>query len=272
MGFKITNIKRNVNALMFLGKKHSPIILTSAGMAGMVGTAVLSYKAAKKVTEITEDIEAMNANGTPMDKKYQMLRIGQAVLPPVVLGTTSLICIFGSYHVLNKRNGVLASALSYLTSENKRYKETLRSNKLLEKVVPAHDVIEEEDADGNKVHVVDTVNIPQLDAAWYDESEYYVSDDHDYNMRAIHAAEQRILDRQCTDGAILLNDVLYELGIAPKKIGAQFGWSGSELITLDQTVLQQRDGEGNMKPVIMVQWPMPSYIYDKVDYSGHSVF
>ena len=63
MGFKITNIKRNVNTLKFLGKKHSPLILTVTGMAGLATTGVLSYKAAKKVVDITEDIEAMRENG-----------------------------------------------------------------------------------------------------------------------------------------------------------------------------------------------------------------
>mgnify|MGYP007075983152 FL=1 len=168
MGFKITNIKRNVNTLKFLGKKHSPLILTVTGMAGLAATGVLSYKAAKKVVDITEDIEAMRENGDNVDRKYQLIRVGKAVLPPLLIGSASLVAIFGSYHVLNKRNGVLATALSYVTAENKRIKARLKSEDLLHLAAVNTVETEEEilDEDGNKVTVIDRVDIPQLDSVW----------------------------------------------------------------------------------------------------------
>ena len=271
MGFKITNIKRNVNTLKFLGKKHSPLILTVTGMAGLATTGVLSYKAAKKVVDITEDIEAMRENGDDVDRKYQLIRVGKAVLPPLLIGSASLVAIFGSYHVLNKRNGVLATALSYVTAENKRIKARLKSEDLLHLAAPVNTVETEEeilDEDGNKVTVIDRVDIPQLDSVWYDnESEYYVSDDHSYNQMSIQAAERRINERQCESNVITLNELLNELGFQPKKVGTTFGWFSHELITLEQTVMQERTEDGDLRPIILITWPEPHYIYDAIDYS-----
>lgn len=273
MGFSISNYKRNVKAIKFATKKHSPLLLTLGGIGGLGLTAFTSYKAAKQVVEITEDIEAIRANGGEVDRRHQLLRVGKAILPPVLIGSVSVAAIFGSYHVLNKRNGVLATALSVVTAENKRLTGVLKSKNLLELAAPGV-VTDEEytDEDGQPVTVVDRVDIPQLDSVWFDESKEYASDNHDYNLQFIRAAERKINERQAVEGTITLNEVLYELGIAPKKVGTMFGWADSELITIESTTLQQRDESGNLRPSILITWPMPHYVYDSVDYSGKMPF
>lgn len=273
MGFKISNYKRNVKAIQFATKKHSPLLLTIGGIGGLGLTAFASYKAAKQVVEITEDIEAIRANGGEVDRRHQLVRVGKAILPPVLIGSLSVAAIFGSYHVLNKRNGILATALSVVTAENKRLTGVLKSNNLLEAAVPG--VIKDEeyiDDENNHIAVVERVDIPQLDSVWFDESREYSSDDHDYNLQFIRAAENRINQRQADEGILTLNEVLYELGIAPKKVGTMFGWSDSELINIETTTMQQRDESGNLRPTILITWPLPHYVYDSVDYSGKQPF
>ena len=164
MGFSISNYKRNVKAIKFATKKNAPLLLTIGGIGGLGLTAFASYKAAKQVVEITEDIEAIRANGGEVDRRHQLVRVGKAILPPVLIGSLSVAAIFGSYHVLNKRNGILATALSVVTAENKRLTGVLKSNNLLELAAPGvvNDT-EYTDEEGQPVTVVERVDIPQLD-------------------------------------------------------------------------------------------------------------
>lgn len=148
-----------------LAKKHSPAALTVIGGAGLVATAYLSYKAAPRVNEITDEMEDQRllieeydrvwtkgvrnmtddeikwvrevqleneANGLPsrpVFNRYEYLRqLAGAVALPVATGVASLVCIAFSYKIMNGRIKGLTGALSSVVAKSIEYDKKVKAN------------------------------------------------------------------------------------------------------------------------------------------------
>lgn len=157
-----TNLVRNLNEVGLKITKHSPIILTSLGIAGLGATAYFSYKAAGKVEAITQELEErrdqeavleatkaeyehtdygnyheeaeairqqivdMEAEYNPINRFDVVRDLAGAVALPVITGVVSITCIFYSYRILMNRNTILATTLGTVVAEQARYKERVR--------------------------------------------------------------------------------------------------------------------------------------------------
>ena len=157
-----TNLVRSLNEVGLKITKHSPLILTSLGIAGLGATAYFSYKAAGKVEEITQDLEdrreeeavleatkaeyectdygnyeeeaeAMRQQIVDMEAAYNPINrfevardLAGAVALPVITGVISITCIFYSYRILTNRNTILATTLGAAITEHTRYKAQVR--------------------------------------------------------------------------------------------------------------------------------------------------
>ena len=105
-------------------KRHGATILTYAGGAGVILTAVTAAKATPKATQLLE--EAKKEKGEELTK-YERFTIGcHAYIPTIIMGSATLLCVFGA-NILNKRHqAALISAYAMIDNSYKEYKNKLK--------------------------------------------------------------------------------------------------------------------------------------------------
>lgn len=133
-------ITRSAHRAALKIKKHSPRILFVAGVVGMVGTSVVSARAAVKVQpklEVTKsklnEIQRYSREGKMTDETtkaetVQLYReIGfdmfKAYAPAVVLGIASVAALTKSHQILTARNAAVGAAYAGLDKAFKEYRQ-----------------------------------------------------------------------------------------------------------------------------------------------------
>ena len=105
-------------------ERNSSTILSCIGAVGVVFTAVLTAKAAVKASKILE--EAEEDKGAKLTAIETVKVVGLRYIPAVVVGVSTIACIFGA-NILNKRQQAsLASAYALINSSYKEYKSKLK--------------------------------------------------------------------------------------------------------------------------------------------------
>lgn len=305
-----TKATRGLKKAEKLAAKHSPLALTVTGVIGLGATAYLAYKSAHKIEAITDDIEErqntaermddiieeiqaakdmdpvevdmdhlheirseledLESDFKPIDRRETIYRLGKAIAAPVATGVLSVCAIALSYYIQNNRILNLAASLATATAENaffeKKYRDTYGDEKYEEFVTPTQEEEIEQNGKSKKVKVQVKKD---GNGRWFSESQEYASDDHDYNRQFIRTVEDRMQDKLFRNGYLVLNDVLDQLGFERSRAGALAGWSVENDFKLSQLVSNITDPEtGEMKAQIYISWPKPRYIYDDVSYSG----
>lgn len=213
-------------------KKNSSTILSALASIGVMGTAILAVKATPKALKQIELHKKYpsNENETLSDavkcKSITKLEIVKATwklyIPSILVGASTIACIFGSNYINKKNQKALISAYMLLESSYLRYRETANN-------------LYGQDADekiNNLKHfkeVANDDNIPKID----DNSEeklYFDSQSMRYFRSTPEAlSEALILFNQhlCTDGYAYLNDLYDLIGLDRVDYGYQIGWSCS---------------------------------------------
>ena len=102
-------------------KKNASTILTCVGSVGVVTTTVLAVKATPKAMRLLE--EAKNEKEEPLTVMDKIVIAGPSYIPAVIMGVTTIACIFGA-NALNKRQQAsLMSAYALLDKSYKDYKK-----------------------------------------------------------------------------------------------------------------------------------------------------
>lgn len=102
-------------------KRHSATILTCVGAAGVVATTVTAVKATPKAISLIE--EARAEKGEELTKLEVVKAAGPVYFPSLLLGASTIACIFGA-NVLNKKNqAAITSAYVLLDNSYKEYKK-----------------------------------------------------------------------------------------------------------------------------------------------------
>lgn len=105
---------------MFL-KRNSATILTCVGAAGVVATTVTAVKATPKALVLIE--HAKEEKGEDLTK-LELVKIAVPVyIPSIVLGVSTLACIFGANILNQKAQASLMSAYALVDSGYKDYKK-----------------------------------------------------------------------------------------------------------------------------------------------------
>lgn len=302
---QLTKLTQVVNKVGHTVSKHSPIILTVTGVAGLGATAVLSYKAAKKVEVIVEDIEynrdtqeellalqnmresdhaklSKDANRhleeleetfVPMTRATMVKNLAGAVALPVITGVASVSAITLSYWIQNNRIVNLAAALATASAERKYYESKFKKDygeKEYNKFTTP--VAEEEiqyEKNGKKVVKKTNVqsDVPSLHGEWFDHSTEYAADDHEYNMAFIESVNRKLDLMLFRKGYLLMNEMFDELGLPRTKAGAMIGWTSGMSFDLYSDVTNVRNRvTGETEQQIYVKWKPAGYIYDTVEY------
>ena len=202
---------------MFLGRNASTI-LTCIGGIGVIATAVISAKATPKA--MTRIALAREEKGEELTKFEKVQAAAPSYIPAVLMGVSTIACVFGA-NILNKRNqAALMSAYALLDNSYKDYKK---------KVIDIYG--EEADAEVRTAIAKDRYEEGSMivnpgNQLFYDEfsGRYFES-----TMEKLISAQYAINRKIQLEGGAYLNEFYEELDIPPTDYGEHLGWSSGLL-------------------------------------------
>lgn len=212
----IKSLKSNIS-------KNSPTILTGMAVAGLVTTVGLAVKATPKALQIIDLAE--QETGYQLEKKEVIKATWKCYIPTALMGAASIGCIIGANKVSLRRNAALASVYSVTEATLKEYQnkvvETIGEKKAKQvKDEVAKEVVKKNPPNEKEVIITGKGETLCLDVL---SGRYFKSD-----IDKIRRVENDINSRMLQDDFISLNDVYYELGLEPTKLGDNMGWHQDE--------------------------------------------
>ena len=110
----VSSSKRFIN-------RNTSTILTYLGSIGVIATSVIAVKATPKALKLLET--AKEKKGEKLTSFEIIRTVGPIYIPAVLIGVSTIACIFGA-NILNKRNqAALMSAYALLDNSYKEYKK-----------------------------------------------------------------------------------------------------------------------------------------------------
>ena len=194
-------------------KRNSATILTALGSAGLVATTVMAVKATPKAMELIKQAE--EEKGDKLTRLEAVQTAGKVYIPPIIVGVSTLACIFGA-NALNKREqAALMSAYALLDSSYKEYK-----NKVDE--LYGEEAGREVQASIARDKYDDSVESEDNKELFYDafSGRYFNSTSYD-----VLQAEYNLNRKLSVETRAYLNDFYMLLDIPPIDAGTELGWS-----------------------------------------------
>lgn len=195
-------------------KHNSSTVLTCIGGIGVVATAVMAVKATPKALLLLD--EAKQEKGEELTKFEKVQVAGLTYIPAVLVGVSTIACIFGANALNKKQQAALMSAYALLDNSYKEYKAKAKElygedadERITEEIVKDHYNEEEIEVDDNKLLFYDDYS-----------GRYFES-----TMEDVLRAELEINKLLCVCGGAYLNEFYDALGIPTVDYGEHMGWS-----------------------------------------------
>ena len=206
-------------------KRNSSAILCCAAAAGVVATTVVAVKSTPKAMKLIQERE--EEKGEKLTKLEVVKVAGPTYVPSILLGVSTIACIFGANVISKKQQATLVSLYSLLDSSYKSYKDNVKEtfgedadNKIAQTIANNHygKVIDANDNyDGN---------IPSEEVSGADIFMDFCTFGFFYStMEDVKNAEKFINDILRMRGDVYLNEYKTALGLESTKIDYEMGWS-----------------------------------------------
>lgn len=202
-------------------KRNASTILTCIGGAGVVVTSVMAVRATPKALWLIED--AKEEKGDELTKMETVRAAAPAYIPTVLVGVSTIACIFGA-NVLNRRKQAsMMSAYALLDSSYKEYRAKVSE-------------LYGEDADANvraevakDKYAGDGFSEDNDKQLFFDEysGRYFES-----TMKDVLIAEHELNKIITVDGGAFLNEFYELLGLETTNYGDYIGWHSYALMEM----------------------------------------
>lgn len=208
-------------------RNNSSTILTVVGAIGVVGTAILAAQAAPKALERVET--AKEEKGEELTTLEVVQAAGPVYVPTVLVGASTIACIFGA-NILNRRNQAsLVSAYALVDNAYKEYRNKVKEMLGEETDQKIRDAIAMDKCKQIDVYTpgygsIDTSGEPRL---FYEEhrGKFFES-----TMEAVINAEYHFNRNYAMRGFAFLNEFYEFLGLPETEAGKVLGWDCQRLI------------------------------------------
>ena len=195
-------------------KRNASTILTCVGGVGVVATSVMAVKATPKAMLLLE--EAKQEKGESLTTLEAVRVAGPAYIPAVLIGASTIACIFGANALNKQQQASLMSAYALLDSSYKDYKkkvEELYGEGANDAVTSA---IAKDKYDENAAKPGDDKEL------FYDEfsGRYFHA-----NKNIVTQAEFELNRDLSRHGGVYLNEYFEVLGLPETDYGDYLGWS-----------------------------------------------
>ena len=207
------------NPKLFI-KRNSSTILTVVGAAGVIATGVMAGKATIKAIDLLD--QAQIEKGEELTKFEKVKVAAPSYIPAVLVGTSTIACIFGA-NILNKRHQAgLMSAYALLNQTHKEYKNKVRDM-----------VGEDGELEIRQELAKDKYEPSEVDSEDDGKELFYES----YSRRYFRATNETVLRAQYEInkamqdvGGVSLNVYFRLLGLEETEYGDYLGWSAGQIM------------------------------------------
>ena len=253
----VNSATRTFNRAGLKLKKHSPEIMVTAGVIGVVASAVMACKATTKassiVDEMKEEMDKIHKAADMVDEEIYSeedlkkdtsivyiqtgVKFAKLYGPSIALGALSITSILVGHNILRKRNLALAAAYTAIDTSFKAYRGRVveRFGKELDKElkynIKAKEVEETviDEKTGEEKVVKKTIDVVDPNeysdyARFFDDGCNGWSKDPEFNLMFLKQQQSYANDLLKSRGHLFLNEVYDLLGIQRTKAGNIVGW------------------------------------------------
>lgn len=216
-----------MNARLFV-KRNASTVLTCLGGVGVVATTVLAVKATPKALQLIE--EEKQKKGEELSKWEVVKTAGPKYVPTVLMGVSTLACIFGSNILSKRQQASLISAYALLDESYKKYRRKVielygeeTHNEIVNEIA-----IEEAKEVGITAESLCTNTCLTSDEACGDPVLFYDEWSHRYfesTIEQVITAQYHINRNFVLRGYVTLNELYDFLGLEPTDYGNTVGWA-----------------------------------------------
>ncbi|QAU06762.1 hypothetical protein SEA_AFLAC_57 [Gordonia phage Aflac] len=235
---------KQLGSILVQAQKNSPNLLFGAGIAGVVGTVVLSSRATLKAVEVNKHTKELleQINGLEHDDYSEKDRVRDKTIaysqgavslmklyaPSIATGAFAIACLTQSHRVLTQRNMALGAAFAGVEKALESYRERVIAEVGPEREAKIWQPVEKVDmldGEGKKVKVdFATEDGGSPYKVLFDESNPNWNKASEYNQIFIQAQQNYANDLLRAKGHVFLNDVHDMLGLPRTKAGQIVGW------------------------------------------------
>lgn len=239
------DVARLLKRLEKLTIDNSPAILTAVGVAGTIGTAVLTSKASFKAAKIIRDEQFKeNVVALPMEHedlatKEKVKLVWKEFVPPVSAGVATVAAIIGANHIHTRRAAAFAAAYSISEKQFSEYKEKALEKLGLKKEQELRDDIAQDHMTKNPVSGKTVIITDGGDVLCYDTftGRYFKS-----SMESIKKAENDVNFQILHDGEASVGDLHERLGLKPTPFSEEIGWNNDKPLEIQYSTVLSDDG------------------------------
>lgn len=250
-------------------KNNSTTFLSTAAIAGVVGTAILAVRATPEAIQHLEHAEDQKEYKTASDEERAIAKVGgnltivetvqacwRPYIPAVVAGVATIACIAGANAIGLRRNAAMLGAYTLVDGAFREYKD-----KVIEQIGEAKerkvvDAVAIDKMTKNPPVSTEVIFSGKGETLFYDSltGRYFKSD-----QETIRQAENELNRRIITqDMYAELNDFYTLVGLPHTQLGEELGFNIDHLVNLVFTAHLAADGE----PSICVGYrflPVPDF-------------
>lgn len=251
------NLKNIIDSSRIFMDKHSPEILTSVGIAGMVTSTVLAVKATPKALDLIED-KKDELDTDELTKREIVQACWKCYIPSTITAGAAIACIIGASRINTRRNVMLATAYNLTERTLTEYRDKVvevigeeKEKEIREEI--AKDRIE-------RKPLSDTVFVSEKgNTICYDSisGRYFKSD-----AEKIRKAENMLNKKLMGEAYVSLNDFYDLIGLPYTQMGFDLGWKfDGDMIEIQfDTCLNEDD-----QPCLVLDYTIePKHDYQKL--------
>lgn len=199
-------------------KRNSSTVLTCIAGVGVVVTTVMAVKATPKALKLIE--EAKEEKGDDLTKLETVVVAAPAYIPTMLVGVSTIACIFGA-NALNKRQqAALTSAYALLDNSYKEFRKKVDEMYGDGTVTEVKEEIAKDHYEEKPIHPSEGKQL------FYDD---YSGRMFESTMEDVLRAEYEINKLLATDTGAFLNEFYELLKIPTVEYGDYMGWSTWEM-------------------------------------------
>lgn len=228
-------------ALEKLALDNSPVLLTAIGVAGVIGTAVLTHRAATKAERIKQaEWDLVDQGKRPSPEKRELFDITwKQYIPPVISGTVTVGCIVMANRIGTKRAAAMAAAYTILEQASNEYRDKVveriganEERKVRDEI--AQDYVSNNPPREDNMVIVGNGNV--LCCELYTRR-YFESTVEDIK-KAVNDTNYQIN----AHGYASLSDFYDRLGLPRTVVSEEMGWTSDKLMDVEFTGTIAEDG------------------------------
>lgn len=246
-----------VNTVLSSVKQHSPLILSSVAVSGVVTTAYLSSKASVEADQIIHRREQLE--GTADCWQNRLKERGRLVwklyIPAAASGAVTIACIVGTARIGNKR-AVAAQAAFILTERAySEYRDKVVEefgDKADQKI---RDKIAEDKVKNNPPSKEITVVVGNVLCCELYTGRYFQSD-----METLRKAQNDLNSMLIRQDWVSFEEWYYMIGLQPTSFSSDIGWNSDKMMELEFSTVLTEDG----RPCLAFAYNYHRMLYDGV--------